>query len=233
MKKTSILLFAFCITLSAYVIAGIPTVVYANNSAAYISDISLPAGSLVAPVATAGSGATETQITANWNTSVDALHYHLDVSTSIGFGSFVTGFNNLDVNTATSYNVTGLSCGTTYYYRVRADNTCNTSSNSNIITYASAVNACNCLNTITDSRDSKTYNIIAIGTQCWMKENLKATVYKNSVAIPQITDNTLWAADATGAYSCFNNDCTTNGATYGMLYNLNAVTNANGICPTG
>ncbi|NTW34244.1 MAG: hypothetical protein HGB12_16770, partial [Bacteroidetes bacterium] len=49
----------------------------------------------------------------------------------------------------------------------------------------------------------------------------------------QITDNATWAADATGAYSCFNNDCTTNGATYGMLYNLNAVTNANGICPTG
>ncbi|NTW34377.1 MAG: hypothetical protein HGB12_17445, partial [Bacteroidetes bacterium] len=78
--------------------------------------------SLVAPVAITGSGATGNQITANWNSSTGATHYHLDVSTSSSFANFVTGYNNQDVSNVTSSNVTGLSGVTTYYYRVRAEN---------------------------------------------------------------------------------------------------------------
>lgn len=47
--------------------------------------------------------------------------YRLDVNTSADFtGTFLTGFNNLNVGTATSYTITGMAPETVYYVRVRA-----------------------------------------------------------------------------------------------------------------
>ena len=91
-----------------------------------------------APTALAGSGATCTQITANWTALSGTIYYELDVSTSNTFASFVTGYNALNVGLVTSFNVTGLTIGTTYYYRVRAFNGLCISSNSGTITYATA-----------------------------------------------------------------------------------------------
>ena len=88
------------------------------------------------PTAIAGSGATTNSFSANWNAVVGATGYYLDVSTSATFGTFVTGYSNLTVVNVTTYSVTGLSVGVTYYYRVRAINGCGTSSSSNTITYA-------------------------------------------------------------------------------------------------
>ncbi|MCX6237610.1 MAG: hypothetical protein NTY07_08655 [Bacteroidia bacterium] len=89
-----------------------------------------------APVANAGSGAACTQITANWTASTYATSYFLDVSTVIGFGSYVTGYQNSNVGNFTTFDVVGLTAGTTYYYRVRASNDCGTSVSSGTITYA-------------------------------------------------------------------------------------------------
>jgi hypothetical protein len=55
-----------------------------------------------------------------WPSVTGAKGYLLDVSTSSSFGSFVDGYHDLDVGDATGRVVTGLSRGTTYYYRVRA-----------------------------------------------------------------------------------------------------------------
>lgn len=85
-----------------------------------------------APVATAGSGATTSSFTANWNAVSGATGYRLDVSASSSFSNFVSGYNDLDM-TATSLSVSGLYPGTTYYYRVRAYNGAGTSGNSNIV----------------------------------------------------------------------------------------------------
>ncbi len=86
-----------------------------------------------APTATAASSVAEVSFSANWNAQTGASSYRLDVSTSNVFGSFVSGFNDLNVGNVTTQAVTGLTGGTTYYFRVRAVNASGTSTNSNVI----------------------------------------------------------------------------------------------------
>ena len=71
--------------------------------------------------------------TANWSSVPTASGYRLDVSTSSSFGTFVPGYSNRDVGNVTSFNVTGLSANTFYYYRVRAYNGNGPGLSSNVI----------------------------------------------------------------------------------------------------
>src|ERR1017187_10745880 len=84
------------------------------------------------PVANAATFVTSSSFQENWNASSGATGYYMDVSTSSTFSSFV--FNNYNVGNLTAINVTPLSAGTTYYYRVRAYNGNGTSGNSATIT---------------------------------------------------------------------------------------------------
>ncbi len=88
---------------------------------------------------------------------------------------------------------------------------------------------------ITDA-EGNTYKTVTIGTQTWMAENLKTSKYSDGTTIPNITDNTQWQNNTTGAWSYYNNEVTNN-AKYGKLYNWYAVsptTNGNkNVCPTG
>ncbi|NTW33043.1 MAG: hypothetical protein HGB12_10520 [Bacteroidetes bacterium] len=166
------------------------------NGTTWVSVISAFSSSLAAPVSNAGSGASETQITANWDASTDATHYHLDVSTSNGFANFVTGFNYKNVSNVSTYNITGLTCNTTYYYRVRAENNCCTSANSSTITYATAACAVpwTCGNPLAISHTigsvapvTKSVNYGTVTStlsgvsQCWITQNLGADNQATSV----------------------------------------------------
>ncbi|MFZ4707868.1 MAG: LamG-like jellyroll fold domain-containing protein, partial [Bacteroidales bacterium] len=99
---------------------------------------------LVVPVPVAATSITGVDFTANWNAPVTGAfnNYILDVSTSSSFSSFVTGYNNLDCNTNLSQSVIGLSAGTTYYYRVKADKASVTGTGGYYRTPITAVTTC-------------------------------------------------------------------------------------------
>jgi hypothetical protein len=80
------------------------------------------------------SSISATSFSANWSTSAGAATYYLDIATDAGFTSFVNGYTNLNVTNVNTYSVIGLSCFTTYFYRIRANNACGTSPNTNTIT---------------------------------------------------------------------------------------------------
>jgi len=85
--------------------------------------------------------------------------------------------------------------------------------------------------TMTDQQGN-VYKTIVIGTQEWMAENLKTTIYRNGNAIANVTGNNQWADLTTGAWCYYNNnsqyDCP-----YGKLYNWYAVADSRNVCPTG
>lgn len=95
---------------------------------------------------------------------------------------------------------------------------------------ASTGGGCGGTGTISDI-DGNTYNIVQIGNQCWMKENLKV-----SSGITQVTDSLGWKNISynslfTPAWCYYNND-SSNENTYGKLYNWYALSTTN-ICPDG
>ena len=85
--------------------------------------------------------------------------------------------------------------------------------------------------------DSNQYNVVKIGTQVWMKENLKTTKYNDGTVIPNVTDGSAWEALSTPGYCWYLNDAANNKATFGALYNWYAAdvhrTGGKNICPTG
>ncbi|NJD23433.1 MAG: T9SS type A sorting domain-containing protein [Melioribacter sp.] len=115
-----------------------------------------------APVASAATSVTATSFTANWASGGGAAEtaYYLDVSTSSSFASFVSGYNNLNVGLVTSFNVTGLTAGPTYYYRVRGFNGSGSSTHSNTITVA-GIPVATAATSITNAGFTANWNAVA------------------------------------------------------------------------
>ena len=86
-------------------------------------------------------------------------------------------------------------------------------------------------NKITDI-DGNQYDVIKIGNQIWMKENLKVSKYRNGESIPTGLDDNAWLNTNKGAYAIYNNN-NANNAIYGKLYNWYAVSDSRGLCPSG
>ena len=112
--------------------------------------------------------------------------------------------------------------GTVYYVRAYAVNSAGTSYG-NEITFTSGQ--------LTDV-DGNTYNVVTIGDQVWMKENLKVTKYKDATDIPLVTDGDTWFQTDDPGYSWYENDEATYAETYGAMYNWYTVSTGK-LCPEG
>ena len=151
-----------------------------------------------------------------WSTSSNPTVALITKTTDgTGIGSFVS-------------NISGLTASTTYFVRAYATNSEGTSyGNEESFTTTIAP-----VTTVSDY-DGNLYDTVHIGTQVWLKQNLKTTHYKNGGAIAYPgNDNTLWGNSTSGAYAWYNNDETTYKNIYGALYNWYAVNTGN-LCPTG
>jgi uncharacterized protein (TIGR02145 family) len=78
--------------------------------------------------------------------------------------------------------------------------------------------------------DGNMYSTITIGTQTWMKQNLKTTRLNDGTPIPNVSGG-AWGGLTTPAY-CWYSDDNSYSATYGALYNWYAV-NTGKLAPQG
>ena len=79
--------------------------------------------------------------------------------------------------------------------------------------------------------DGNNYRTVRIGEQVWMAENLRTTRLKDGTPIDMVSGYEEWAALEAPAYCWYNND-STNGDTYGALYNWYVV-ETDRLCPEG
>lgn len=128
--------------------------------------------------------------------------------------------------------ITGLSPDQTYYIRAYATNAAGTG-------YGSALQFLTLGgggSTVTDP-DGNTYNTVAIGTQVWLKENLKTTKYNDGTAIPHEPNGWDWMGLTTPAYTWYDDDYAEIGSVYGALYSwyvVDPASNGNkNVCPSG
>ena len=174
---------------------------------------------------TADGGAPVTERGVCWSTSANPSVTGTHSSDGSGLGEFTS-------------NIAGLTVNTTYYVRAYATNSAGTAYGETL-SFTPGV-SCPGTPTVTDY-DGNTYNTVQIGTQCWMKENLKTTHYANGDGI--LLGHGVVGSTTVGYYY-YPNNSVNNKQLYGLLYNWEAVMNGvdtnnlvpsgvQGICPNG
>jgi uncharacterized protein (TIGR02145 family) len=100
-----------------------------------------------------------------------------------------------------------------------------------IVPGISAANPTGVGQNITDAQGNS-YAVVTIGTQTWMAENLRSTLYCNGDPIPQISNVDNWNTATTPGYTTYNSSLY-NDTIFGKLYNWFAMSDARNICPCG
>jgi len=123
-------------------------------------------------------------------------------------------------------NLSGLTPGTEYHFRIKAFNSLGTlyGSDKTFTTLR--------LSDPVSDIDGNVYGTVPIGNQIWMTENLKTTHYKDGTSIPLVIDNSIWISLTAPSYCWNNNDSVTIKNIYGALYNWYTV-NTGKLCPLG
>jgi uncharacterized protein (TIGR02145 family) len=120
-------------------------------------------------------------------------------------------------------NISGLAHNTTYHARAFATNAIGT-------TYSFDIQFRTSATTINDV-DGNAYDVIEVGNQAWLKQNLKTTKYRNNESIGTTTLDIT--NDATPKYQWPATGFESNAFTFGRLYTWYAITDSRGICPDG
>jgi uncharacterized protein (TIGR02145 family) len=124
--------------------------------------------------------------------------------------------------------VTGLMPLTTYYLKAYATNSQGTGYGNQITISTPDFQNCG---TVTDI-DGNVYQTVVIGSQCWMKENLKTTRFNDGTSIPLVTNFNQWHYSHGPAYCYYNNDSASYKSIYGPLYK-GYTHNYGQVCPLG
>ncbi len=172
--------------------------------------------------------------------AVRGIVFALTGSPTTANSTFLSGSGTGNFQT----NLTGLNSGTQYYARAFATNTFGTSYGNQVVFTTSGSNGDNCTGKIKDI-DGNEYNIVQIGNQCWMKENLRVTKFIDGSMIPLDTSGGIngdgdypngsyasWSLLETPARCIYNKD-QANITLYGYLYNKFSVVSNKGLCPKG
>lgn len=125
--------------------------------------------------------------------------------TTVPVAGLFSGKDSVEVSVA----LVTLTANTEYVFRCKAANEAGQTISSEVKFQAYAVK----------DYDGNYYHTVTIGTQTWLKENLKTTHFANGDPIPNVTDATAWTKLTTGAYCWYNNDPEI-GKTFGALYNF-------------
>jgi hypothetical protein len=123
---------------------------------------------------------TRSSFTAQWAPMSRAIGYLLDVSTSPSFDSYVAGYHGLEAGPANWWVVTGLSPGTTYYYRVTGLSETGSRSNAAVITGTTATGSGLVISPTFDSSITNDPNAAAIEAMI----NRAITIYESLFSDP-------------------------------------------------
>jgi Fibrobacter succinogenes major domain (Fib_succ_major) len=100
-----------------------------------------------------------------------------------------------------------------------------------LILVTSCLTSCEKKNDLPTDGDGNKYHTVVIGTQTWLKENLKTTKYCGGAPISLVTDNLKWENCKVAAYCWYDNNAGLKDL-YGALYNWYVV-KAGVLCPVG
>src|ERR1035437_9826192 len=162
---------------------------------------------------TADGGVTVTERGVYWGISQNPESTGARLQVGGGTGSF-------------SSSLTGLSPNTTYYVTAYAINSVGAAFGNQQIFSTDPI--------IVNDIDGNIYDVVRIGSQIFMAENLKTTKYDNGDLIGTTTPATLdISGETTPKYQWAYAGDESNVATYGRLYTWYAATDSRSVCPTG
>lgn len=136
-----------------------------------------------------------------------------------------------------TFDLTGLTIGTTYYYQVYV-----TTANGTVVSETHSFVAqvgpdpeCDVASVTYQGVTYETTGFPAYGSdggQCWFTSNLRATTTRTGTNIPEVANGSTWGLTNSPARCSLYNDADS-AAVYGYLYNAFAVMEEDGLCPTG
>ena len=219
---------------------------FARLQAILLPTISTSAVSDITETTATGGGSVSangySEVTARgvcWSTNPNPTVNGSHTSDGNGLGTFTSSISDLEP-------------GTSYYVRAYATNSAGTSYGEEVsftteeqpqdilpAEIDGIANPCPNAATVTDY-EGNVYNTVQIGSQCWMRENLRSTKFADGTPIPTGTDTT----SLTDSYYYDNSDSDIPLARRGHLYNWPAAmhgaasssaspSGVQGICPTG